>query len=216
MQVRTAITATRQRDIYCIQLQYSQILTSNVSFTSTDCKKMIINRELSLDRHESSATLHSSMSFEWNCEQIMQSWLVVERLENWYVDQSGGFSTIGLPEHKRATASKIAVGDHLVTYIASKRSVIADIREVTSTIQRRRRPERHFDYDDAYPFVLHTKPMIVLEEADWVSIKSLLSALNLTKNTDNWPQIFRTSLRRLSEEDYSVLRKALQTAKTKS
>ena len=61
-----------------------------------------------------------------------QSWLIVERLENWEVDQRNRFSFYGLPKHLGKTASKIDKDDSITPSFAPlvgvKRTSISDCR----------------------------------------------------------------------------------------
>lgn len=140
----------------------------------------------------------------------MQAWLIVQRIENWRVDYSGNFSNVGLPASRIKMAKQIEVGDRLVTYIASRRSAISDIREVTSVTQSRRAPQAQAGYDGVYPFVLKTRPLIVLAESAWFPIQNLIPLLSLTRGVGDWRQLFRNSLRRLTENDYQLIEKTMK------
>jgi hypothetical protein len=50
-----------------------------------------------------------------------QSWLIIERFENWEVDQKNSFSFFGLPDRYHKAASEIGKGDVLYCYVSSGR-----------------------------------------------------------------------------------------------
>lgn len=79
----------------------------------------------------------------------MKYWLIVERYENWLVDQSEGFSRFGLPERKKPIADQIKKNDVLVVYVSSGMSALSDARLVTE--DGASLLGRSGNYDMAYP-----------------------------------------------------------------
>ena len=128
----------------------------------------------------------------------MAYWVVTERYENWLIDKQMGFTVFGVSESKRKLASRIVAGDSIITYISSGRSCFSDLREATVNgvtelgIKGR--------YDDPFPFAIRTKPVLILQEEKWISIKDIARDLSFLKN-GYWIQAFRASPKQIPEQD---------------
>lgn len=128
----------------------------------------------------------------------MSVWLLVERLENWRVDESEGFRRFGLSARAARQASKVEAGDLLAFYVSGGVSAFSDIRRSVLTGVERLRLGG--DYDTAYPLALRTEPVLTLERERWLPMDEISSELALFVGKD-WRQMMRTSLRRLDEAD---------------
>jgi hypothetical protein len=91
--------------------------------------------------------------------QIGQSWLIIERAENWDVDATNNFSFFGLSDCYRKMAAEVAEQDSLFCYVSSTRSAFADIRKVQETGLKRLKVQF---YDAAFAFCFATAPVLVL------------------------------------------------------
>ena len=140
----------------------------------------------------------------------MTHWLLVERLENWKIDQMEGFRRFGLPEVKRTLAQQVEKGDTLIFYVSSGISRFSDIREATASGTAKLGIEG--DYDTPYPLSISTRPILTLERHIWVPLHGLVSSLSLTSGKADWRQVMRNSLRRLSDEDGDLILNAMKHA----
>lgn len=127
------------------------------------------------------------------------TWLIVERLENWEVDRDSDFSRFGLPERLERRASEVRKGDRLVAYVSSGISAFADVRQATSDGVEKLRFGG--DYDTAFPICIRTESLFSLDRPQWVPIRTLVSELSFTKGKRDWRQLMRNSLRLLSQSD---------------
>ena len=128
----------------------------------------------------------------------MNSWMIVERLENWCADRDSGFTTIGFPDRYRNRLKQLREGDELIIYVASRISAFADVREITGQATRQRNGSSMVGrYDNIYPIIVKTKPKIVLDRAAWLPIQDLLDRLTFTRELKDWRNTVRLALRRL-------------------
>ena len=137
-----------------------------------------------------------------------QTWMAVERLENWEADRATDFTMFGIPDRTRKRAQKIRKGDLIVAYVSSAISCFADIRRITTpTIQK-----LGFvgGYDDVFPFCIRTESILVLDREAWVPIQGMLNDLSLTKGKTDWRQTVRNSFRILSEHDAERIIQAMK------
>ena len=72
------------------------------------------------------------------------------------------------------------------------------------------------DYDDVYPYAIKTRPYITLARSQWVEVNGLVANLSLTKSLSDWRQVFRSSIKKLDDEDGEFLEKTLQKALKRS
>lgn len=126
-------------------------------------------------------------------------WLIVERRENWEADFTSGFSLFGIPESKLGLASKINKGDILISYISSGISCFSDVRRVVS--DKLQKTANKFMYDEPYPYYISTESVHYLPIENWIKVHDVIDKLGLTRNRKDWRQLFRASLRQLSDED---------------
>jgi hypothetical protein len=140
----------------------------------------------------------------------MKYFLIVERPENWAADSKTGFVQFGLPKSKRRLGEQLQSGDVLITYISGGISAISDCRLVTHGGLKHN--EALANYDDFFPFLIRTSPVTVLPRNKWIGFKSLTSKLDLTRNSGDWRQMVRISMRPLSGEDGLLLVKELELA----
>jgi hypothetical protein len=134
-------------------------------------------------------------------------WLFVERLENWRVDLSEGFSRFGLPAAAAKRAVEIDVGDLLVFYVSSGVSSLADIRVATHAGTEKLKFGG--DYDTAYPFAIRTQPFLTLPRPEWLPMREICESISIFAGKD-WRQMMRTTIRKLNQSDGETLVRAMR------
>jgi EVE domain len=135
-------------------------------------------------------------------------WLIVERYENWLVDEAGNFRHFGVAERKQTIAAKIKPGDLLVVYVSGK-GCFSDLRRVLSPPMIKLKGGG--PYDAAFSTALSTEPFVTLKKDSWVPAKDVAAKLSFLSSTD-WRQSFRNSLRQIPEADGRFLEKTLTQA----
>jgi hypothetical protein len=140
---------------------------------------------------------------------MSQSWLIIERFENWEVDKAKNFAFFGLPERSRKTAAEIAEGDLVFCYVSSGRSAFSDIRMVKQTGLQKMKIQ---SYDDNFAFYFSTAPVLALPPQKWVPIKRLASELDLTRERKDYRPLLQTSIRKLTAHDAELLQSRLTDA----
>jgi hypothetical protein len=136
-----------------------------------------------------------------------QSWLIIERFENWEVDAANNFSFFGLSDRYRKLAAEIAEKDLVFCYVSSGRSAFSDIRMVQETGLKRLKVQ---SYDSAFSLYFSTKSVLVLPRQKWLPIKEIAPELDLTRDRKDYRPLFQTSLRKLTEHDSRILQLRLQ------
>lgn len=136
-------------------------------------------------------------------------YLIVERPENWRADSEAGFKQFGLRTRHQRLANGLQAGDVLITYVSGGCSAIADCRSVTRSGAS---PSRGImRYDDVFPLVVYTAPIVTLPPSKWIAIHGLLAQLVLTRDRPNWNALFQTSIRSITSADGIALVDAIRT-----
>ena len=131
------------------------------------------------------------------------TWLVVERLENWEADRDAGFTLFGISQYVVKRAQNICLGDRLVVYVSSGVSCFADIRRITSSeIDRLGFVEY---YDNIFPYCIRTESVLALDRPSWVPIKGMIRELSFTKEKRDWRQVMRNAFRLMSVRDAKLI-----------
>ena len=108
-----------------------------------------------------------------------QTWMAVERLENWEADQATGFTMFGIPERVRKRVESIREVDLIVAYVSSAINSLANIRRITTPTIEKLGFVR--GYDDIFPFCIRTESVLVLEREAWVPFRGMLDDLSIPR-----------------------------------
>ena len=142
-----------------------------------------------------------------------QNWLIVERVENWEVDQQNGFAFFGLPPRYKNVSCEIKSGDKVYCYVSSGISAFSDIRVVRDAgIKEIKEDSFHDVYNRNFAYYFTTTPVLILPRKEWVPLSQLASALELTRGRSPSSQraIFQTSIRKLLPNDAKLLANAFK------
>lgn len=140
---------------------------------------------------------------EVQAEVVRRYWLIVERAENWSVDKSNSFTFFGIGDRHLKSASKIAAGDILISYISSGISKFADVRQAEKAGTHKIR--RDVGYDSPFSQYIITKSLVVLQKKNWLPISEVIKDLEFTRSASDWRQLLRISLREVSVNDGELL-----------
>lgn len=136
------------------------------------------------------------------------NWLLVERYNNWKVDQSNAFSFLGISLKKVNTVNRMKKGDILITYVSGIKA-FADIRKIESTDLIKLKIQ--YDYDEPFSLAIKTSPITILNENDWLSVYDALEKLSFTKGKKRWSNYFYHQLKLIKDpKDAQILRDLIE------
>lgn len=144
-----------------------------------------------------------------------QSWLIVERIDNWEADRMNGFSFFGLSPRYKSISSRIKEGDRVYCYVSSSISAFSDIRIVREAGLKKINEDSAYDvYSRNFAYYFTTEPVLVLDPDKWVPLARLTSALELTRDrtASSRRAVFQTSIRILSPADAKLLTETMERA----
>jgi hypothetical protein len=139
---------------------------------------------------------------------MAQSWLIIERIENWEIDRAADFQYFGLSNRYRNTVANIAEKDLVFCYVSGQ-SAFADVRVVREAGLK---PMKIQYYFDDFPLYIATAPLLVLPREKWIPVKEVADQLEMTRDRKDYRAMFQMSIRRLSPHDATFLNGRLEKA----
>ncbi|HFG1773415.1 TPA: hypothetical protein ACGF4T_002158 [Vibrio cholerae] len=137
------------------------------------------------------------------------NWLLVERYDNWKVDQGNDFAYLGVSPKKLKTAQRMNKGDFLITYVSGIKA-FSDIRRIESVDLIKLKVQ--YDYDEPFNVAIKTSPVLVLDETNWLPVYDALDKLSFTKGKKRWSNYFYHQLKLIKNpNDASTLIKLIES-----
>lgn len=138
------------------------------------------------------------------------NYIVSLRYENYEFFRENKFRVIGFPE-KCKLADFLLPGDKLVLYIASRRSKIAGILEVTKKLKWC----NDLIFDDFFPKRFETKTICMVEEDKMLPMEEVKKHLSFVDpKNKKWGVYFMKALVRLTKADYDYIYGAFKRSKS--
>jgi len=135
--------------------------------------------------------------------------MVVENYENWLKTKQKNFTEKAFKDgQSRVIIRSIRPGDLLAYYVSSGISALGGIVEVALPMYRR----TDLYWDDYYNLRFKTKPIIILEEPNFVPIRPLIKDLDFVKAQRRWGNYVYHSIRKISTSDFELMRTAILEA----
>ena len=138
-----------------------------------------------------------------------KTWILTGSLENFRINVERGFDVIGLKERRIRQAEQFEPDDEVVFYVTGVQA-FGGIARVRSPMFEDREPiwpqgskKKHEDY----PWRVHSEPIAILAEEDFIPAESLLGKLeHLAKwPLEHWHLAFQGQLRTVSDADAALL-----------
>lgn len=144
-------------------------------------------------------------------------WIVVSSLDNWQRTKDLEFTIQGLKSRQRKKAAQMRPGDKIVAYCTGLKA-FAGILTITS---------EHFESDEKiwesgnkkragedYPFRVHIERDLWLENDQFVSAEPLARQMVYASKwpAEHWTLAFQGNVHLIPEEDYQLLRAAIERA----
>lgn len=144
----------------------------------------------------------------------MNTWILTGDLTNFRINVERGFDPIGFKEKRRNQALEFEPGDEVVFYVTGVQA-FGGIAEVTSEMFEDRAPiwpQGKKKYPEPYPWRVHARPLVVLEESAFVPAESLVGELEHIAKwpAEHWHLAFQGQLRTVSESDSALLRARIE------
>lgn len=140
-----------------------------------------------------------------------QHWMIVSSPDNLRKTREHGFTIQGLKSRHRRRVETMRVGDRMLYYVTG-RAAFAGTVTVTSPMYEDHTPIwRSARREEDYPWRVHIRPDVVLDEADWVPAKELAYRLDYVRKwpPEHWTLAFQGHIHALPRADFSVIEDAI-------
>lgn len=145
-----------------------------------------------------------------------KTWILTGSLENFRINVERGFDVIGLKERRIRQAEQFEPGDVVVFYVTGVQAFGGIARAVSPMFEDREPiwPQGKKKKHEDYPWRVHSEPLAILAEEDFVPAESLLGKLeHLAKwPLEHWHLAFQGQLRTVSEADAALLSERITRA----
>ena len=136
-----------------------------------------------------------------------QYWMVVSSPDNFRKTREHGFAIQGLKSRHRRRVETMRVGDRLLYYVTGRMGFAATVT-VSSPMYEDHTPIwRSSRRDEDYPWRVHIRPDVVLDEVDWVPAKELAYRLDYVRKwpPEHWTLAFQGHIHALPRVDFAVI-----------
>lgn len=140
-----------------------------------------------------------------------QYWMVVSSPENFRKTRDHGFTIQGLKTRHRRRVETMRVGDRLLYYVTGRMGFAATVT-VSSPMYEDHTPIwRSARREEDYPWRVHIRPDVVLDDADWVPAKELAYRLDYVRKwpPEHWTLAFQGHIHALPRADFQIIEDAI-------
>ena len=150
---------------------------------------------------------------------MAKTWILTGSLENFKISVERGFDVIGFKERRRRQAEEFDPGDEIVFYMTGVQA-FGGIARVRSTMFEDRDPiwpQGKKAYPEPYPWRVEAEPVVILDEANFVSAEDLAPDLEHVGKwpAEHWHLAFQGQLRTVGDADAALLRERIDRAARK-
>jgi predicted RNA-binding protein len=143
-----------------------------------------------------------------------QFWMVVSSPDNFRKTREHGFSIQGLKSRHRRRVESMRVGDRLLYYVTGRMGFAATVTIASPMYEDHTPIWKSARRDEDYPWRVHIRPDIVLEDADWVPAKDIAYRLDYVRKwpPEHWTLAFQGHIHMLNRNDFSVVEDAVSSS----
>ena len=136
-----------------------------------------------------------------------QYWMIVSSPENFRKTREHGFTIQGLKSRHRRRVESMRVGDRLLFYVTGRMGFAATVTVGSPMYEDHTPIWRSARRDEDYPWRVHIRPDIVLDEMDWVPAKELAYRLDYVRKwpPEHWTLAFQGHIHALPRTDFAIV-----------
>ena len=136
-----------------------------------------------------------------------QYWMVVSSPDNFRKTREHGFAIQGLKVRHRRRVETMRAGDRLLYYVTGRMGFAATVTIASPMYEDHTPIWRSSRRDEDYPWRVHIRPDIVLEESDWVPAKELAYRLDYVRKwpPEHWTLAFQGHIHALPRADFTII-----------
>ena len=146
--------------------------------------------------------------------RALQYWMVVSSPDNLRKTREHGFTIQGLKSRHRRRVETMRVGDRLLYYVTGRMGFAATVSVASPMYEDHTPIWRSARRDEDYPWRVHIRQDIVLDEADWVPAKDIAYRLDYVRKwpPEHWTLAFQGHIHMLNRNDFAVIEDAIASS----
>ena len=136
-----------------------------------------------------------------------QYWMIVSSPDNFRKTRDHGFSIQGLKTRHRRRVETMRVGDRVLYYVTGRMGFAATVTVASPMYEDHTPIWRSSRRDEDYPWRVHIRPDVVLDEADWVPAKEIAYRLDYVRKwpPEHWTLAFQGHIHALPRTDFAII-----------
>ncbi len=137
----------------------------------------------------------------------LQYWMVVSSPDNFRKTRELGFTIQGLKSRHRRRVETMRVGDRLLYYVTGRMAFAATVTVASPMYEDHTPIWRSARRDEDYPWRVHIRADITLEDSDWVPAKELAYRLDYVRKwpPEHWTLAFQGHIHALPRNDFGMV-----------
>ncbi|MFI5284227.1 MAG: EVE domain-containing protein [Candidatus Dormibacterales bacterium] len=136
-----------------------------------------------------------------------QYWMIVTSPDNFRKTRELGFSIQGLKTRHRRRVETMKVGDRVLYYVTGRMAFAATVTVASPMYEDHTPIWRSVRRDEDYPWRVHIRLDVALDEVDWVPAKELAYRLDYVRKwpPEHWTLAFQGHIHALPRTDFVIL-----------
>ena len=136
-----------------------------------------------------------------------QYWMVVSSPDNFRKTRELGFTIQGLKSRHRRRVETMRVGDRLWYYVTGRMAFAATVTVASPMYEDHTPIWRSARRDEDYPWRVHIRMDVVLDDADWIPAKELAYRLDYVRKwpPEHWTLAFQGHIHALPRNDFAIV-----------
>jgi hypothetical protein len=136
-----------------------------------------------------------------------QYWMIVSSPENFRKTREHAFSIQGLKSRHRRRVETMRVGDRMLYYVTGRMAFAATVTIASPMYEDHTPIWRSARREEDYPWRVHIRPDLVLDDADWIPAKELAYRLDYVRKwpPEHWTLAFQGHIHALPRVDFVIL-----------
>jgi hypothetical protein len=136
-----------------------------------------------------------------------QYWMVVTSPENFRKTRELGFTIQGLKSRHRRRVETMKVGDRVLYYVTGRAAFAASVTVASPMYEDHTPIWRTARREEDYPWRVHIRLDLALDEADWIPAKELAYRLDYVRKwpPEHWTLAFQGHIHALPRTDFVII-----------
>ena len=136
-----------------------------------------------------------------------QYWMIVSSPDNFRKTRELGYTIQGLKSRHRRRVETMRVGDRLLYYITGRMAFAATVTVASPMYEDHTPIWRSARREEDYPWRVHIRQDVILEDVDWIPAKELAYRLDYVRKwpPEHWTLAFQGHIHALPRNDFAIV-----------